>query len=884
MRAAVLLVAPALALPAAAQCAEWSDGFHASGTDSYVSALEVWDDGSGPALYAGGGFEYARDVEVNKVARWDGAQWSDLAGGLANVGNAYGLYVHDLEVHDDGSGSSLFVAGRFDLAGGVPVGHIARWDGTQWHALAGGVSGTPDDIWQMARFDDGSGNGTELYAVGDFSTAGGAPIQGVARWDGAQWHGVGNWANDDVRCAAVYDDGSGAALYVGGNFEKPFQLFDGVAKWDGTSWSDVGPFPDSGVHAFEVFDDGSGAGPRLFAGGSFGGSGLNRFAVWDGVAWADPGCSPSGYIRDLVALPDPITGQMELYLASSALWPDYLQRWSGSACQGVGLGLNDDVLTVTSFDDGSGPKLYAGGGFHLAGTERADFIASWDGTSWQPLSTGAGAARPVAALGVADVGGGPKLYGGVGEAVNGYTTSVGRLDGPTWTLIGDTDGEVFAVGANDDGQGERLYVGGSFTDLDGVAANRAAGWDGTSWSAVGSKLNEMVLALHSFDFGAGPELVAGGFFTLPKHRIGHFDGTAWRKLGAGFNKRVLALETYDEGAGPRLFAGGRITRKMPLSGSNIVIHRLARWDGVDWTAVHTNDFDEPVHALETFDPGTGPILVIGGEFATQGGAPGDGIVGWDGTNWIQLGSLGWGTGSGYVNALAAFNDGSGMALYAGGRFDTAGGVPVQNIARWDGNAWTALDAGIEGEVLTLAVHDDGTGAGPALYVGGSFRRADEKASHYVARWGRPAPCPPVPYCSGGVSSSGCVATLASTGAASASASLALDLDVSGADGTHAAFLFYGLTGTAAVPWTQTGSVLCVKGPLQRTGVQNTGGTNAACDGAFSLDWNAFLASRPRALGNPLSVGQMVWAQAWILDNGVAKGGQLSNALEIGVHP
>src|SRR5690606_19432964 len=74
--------------------------------------------------------------------------------------------------------------------------------------------------------------------------------------------------------------------------------------------------------------------------------------------------------------------------------------------------------------------------------------------------------------------------------------------------------------------------------------------------------------------------------------------------------------------------------------------------------------------------------------------------------------------NGDVNALAVFDDGTGEALYAAGRFTTAGGAEANNIARWDGSAWTPLGVGIDGSVNALTVFDDGTG--PALYAGGPF--------------------------------------------------------------------------------------------------------------------------------------------------------------------
>ena len=40
---------------------------------------------------------------------------------------------------------------------------------------------------------------------------------------------------------------------------------------------------------------------------------------------------------------------------------------------------------------------------------------------------------------------------------------------------------------------------------------------------------------------------------------------------------------------------------------------------------------------------------------------------------------------------------SGTNLYAGGGFTTAGGVPANYIAKWDGSAWSALGSGMDGD-------------------------------------------------------------------------------------------------------------------------------------------------------------------------------------------
>ena len=125
----------------------------------------------------------------------------------------------------------------------------------------------------------------------------------------------------------------------------------------------------------------------------------------------------------------------------------------------------------------------------------------------------------------------------------------------------------------------------------------------------------------------------------------------------------------------------------------MAVNRVARWDGSAWSALSGpsgTGVDSSVIALAVFDDGTGPALYAGGWFSTAGGVTVNRVARWDGSAWSALsGPSGTGV-DGSVSALAVFDDGCGPALYAGGYFDTAGGVTVNHVARWDGSAWSAL--------------------------------------------------------------------------------------------------------------------------------------------------------------------------------------------------
>src|SRR6185436_7321917 len=92
----------------------------------------VYDDGSGPALYGSGNIYSAGGVATKGIARWTGATWSPVAGGLSGGG------------YDDGSGPVLIAVGDFTGAGSTAAWNVARWSGS-WSPLSAhgnGLSGS----------------------------------------------------------------------------------------------------------------------------------------------------------------------------------------------------------------------------------------------------------------------------------------------------------------------------------------------------------------------------------------------------------------------------------------------------------------------------------------------------------------------------------------------------------------------------------------------------------------------------------------------------------------------------------------------------------------------------------------------------------------------
>ena len=107
---------------------EWSTAVGTPGiSQGYIGALQVFDDGGGEMLYAGGSFSsIAGRSGTPLIARWDrvGQSWSSVGGGL-NRGSTNG-FITSIVPFDAGGGPKLVVGGFFREAFGIPVSGVGR--------------------------------------------------------------------------------------------------------------------------------------------------------------------------------------------------------------------------------------------------------------------------------------------------------------------------------------------------------------------------------------------------------------------------------------------------------------------------------------------------------------------------------------------------------------------------------------------------------------------------------------------------------------------------------------------------------------------------------------------------------------------------------------
>ena len=239
----------------------------------------------------------------------------------------------------------------------------------------------------------------------------------------------------------------------------------------------------------------------------------------------------------------------------------------------VAVGIGDEeisyVYALTVYDG----KLIAGGRFPTAGGVAANNIASWDGSSWSPLGSGMSIWQclcPDRVRRETDSGGlfhNGRWRGGEQDSVLGWEQLVA-------VGVGDEDDypDVYALTVYDG----KLIAGGYFTTAGGVAANRIASWDGSSWSPLGSGMNGYV----SCPDRVRRETDSGGRFHDGRWRGGERDSVlGWEQL--------VAVGVGDE-CNVRL-CPDRVRRETDSGGQflgqagGVAANNIASWDGSSWS-------------------------------------------------------------------------------------------------------------------------------------------------------------------------------------------------------------------------------------------------------------------------------------------------------------
>lgn len=304
------------------------------------------------------------------------------------------------------------------------------------------------------------------------------------------------------------------------------------------------------------------------------------------------------------------------FTSAGGVSANHVASWNGSGWSALGQGLNGKVNALIVYNG----NLYAGGEFTASGGTQMNFIAKWDGTSW--VNDLGDMGSTVTSLAVYN---NNLIAGGYFTDADGTTTNyIAQYNNNNgWMPLGagmsGSQGQVMALTVHNGA----LYAGGFFTSAGGSSANHIAKWDGTTWSALSSGIDNIVYTLGEYN----STLIVGGLFLaaggIPANHIASWNGTTWAALGSGmsgtFYQYVFALAVYNG----NLIAGGYFTES-----DGITTNGIAEWDGTSWHAMNSGLFYPGnvfgVHTLTVF----GNDLIVGGLFSSAGAEGAAHIASW----------------------------------------------------------------------------------------------------------------------------------------------------------------------------------------------------------------------------------------------------------------
>lgn len=402
-----------------------------------------------PAV-AGGQYGFSPALDVSSTS--DGDHWFEgFADGEDGEGPNNAVNAIWVRSFDE-----IFVGGRFTTAGDPPVtvNHVARWDGVDsWQPLGSGFTfSTPTRVEVLTDFTgDLVAGGTALSSTSN-----------IFRFSGSSW--------DTLACSsgrgilrqpvkALLPDGT--TLYAGSDSVYQFD--------DATGWTKVGSSVWRGGSAASVtaltFFEG-----ELIAGGDFDttdGSRVHNIARFDGTDWIPLGAADE----------------------------DNGLRSSGSVD-----GAYCSALTVYR------GLLLVGGRFTQAGQVDTQGLAIWDGCSWRPFFCSLHDVHALAVFEPSPSTSDLVVFGGFSSAGGVTLNRLMRWDGGAWTSLGTgiTGGYQLPTSENRGlaADGNRLYIGGEFTDVGSLGANTSlnvAMWreveESVAVPASGSPLASPQLAL-----------------------------------------------------------------------------------------------------------------------------------------------------------------------------------------------------------------------------------------------------------------------------------------------------------------------------------------------------------------------------------------------------
>lgn len=322
------------------------------------------------------------------------------------------------------------------------------------------------------------------------------------------------------------------------------------------------------------------------------------------------------------------------------------QNWTDIGNNNVLHGPTANVYAL--LPDTNQSRLFIAGCFSMANNQLLGHIVGFNGNNFEPVGQGV----PSGITGVAFYKN--ELYAcgpfyNMGDSGVHYIT---RFDGTNWYGVGQKPNNLIR---NVKSFGEYLYAYGNFSSIGGKYTGKIAKWDGSEWHPLSNYLLNWVTDVELFN----NEIYVCSNFKVYVLRFGSY--TNIQRQFEYKNYLFASICSYKG----KLYASGRVN-----SGK----HSLLAFDGTNWDTIAIGP-SGPLNQYNTWQMKVvDDKLFLFGRFNQVNGQPAGNIAWFDGKN--------WGTMNGGMNKEVYAVEKFGDYIYAGGQFDSAGGVPCKYIARW----------------------------------------------------------------------------------------------------------------------------------------------------------------------------------------------------------
>ena len=318
------------------------------------------------------------------VAQAQAAPWSVVKSPNASSGN------NELFGAASISATDVWAVGEFTTASGLMQPLTLHWNGRKWSIVKSPTASSGNNILRAVA----AVSATDVWAVGSFIAASGSGQALIEHWDGKKWSvvasptaGTGNVLLGVVAVSTTDVWAVGTFALTGSGIAQTL-----IEHWDGTSWSVVSS-PNASTQTNELAGVTAVSASDIWAVGEFvtsGGLIQTLIEHWDGTSWSivsSPNASTQDNLLAVAAVSTTDVWAVGEFVAASGVEQALIEQWNGTRWSVVsspsagGSNVLSGVAIISAND------IWAVGDVVISSLSAHTLIEQWNGTAWSVVKS-----------------------------------------------------------------------------------------------------------------------------------------------------------------------------------------------------------------------------------------------------------------------------------------------------------------------------------------------------------------------------------------------------------------------------------------------------------------------------------------------------------------